>query len=75
MRNRRTLDAFSGTRAELLALLKRLHDGTQSIAGLSRLDALDVVCEALSDPQCSAADATLAVRVVGSLARSVGGGL
>lgn len=73
MRNRVTLDAFKGTRAELLALLRDLHNGSQEVDGLTRLQALDVVCETLASPDCSRADATLAVRVVGSLARAVGG--
>lgn len=69
---RTTVDAFKGTRAELLALLRDLHNGTQSVDGLTRLQALDVVCETLAGP-CSHEDARLAVRVVGSLARAVGG--
>ena len=71
--SRRTLDAFSGTRADLLALLRDLHTGAQSVDGLTRLQALDVVCETLASPDCSRADASLAVRGVGSLARAVGG--
>ena len=70
---RTTLDAFSGTRGELLALLRDLHTGAREVDGLSRLEALDVVCETLASPDCSRADASLAVRVVGSLARAVGG--
>jgi len=70
---RTTLDAFHGTRAELLALLRDLHNGAQSVDGLTRLQALDVVCETLASPDCNRADASLAVRVVGSLARAVGG--
>jgi len=73
--SRRTIDAFQGTRADLLALLRDLHNGTQEVDGLTRLQALDVVCEALASPDCNRADASLAVRVVGSLARAVGGGL
>ena len=69
---RTTLDAFSGTRGELLALLRDLHTGAREVDGLSRLEALDVVCETLAGP-CSREDARLAVRVVGSLARAVGG--
>mgnify|MGYP003419829556 FL=1 len=70
---RTTLDAFKGTRTELLALLRDLHNGAREVDGLSRLEALDVVCETLASPDCSRADASLAVRVVGSLARAVGG--
>lgn len=70
---RTTLDAFKGTRSELLALLRDLHNGAQSVDGLTRLQALDVVCETLADPRCTPSDASLAVRVVGSLARAVGG--
>jgi len=73
VRNRVTLDAFSGTRAELLALLRDLHNGTQEVDGLTRLQALDVVCEVLADPRALPSDVVLAVRVVGSLARAVGG--
>ena len=62
---RTTLDAFKGTRSELLTLLRDLHNGTQSVDGLTRLQSLDVVCETLA--------AREGARVVGSLARAVGG--
>jgi len=71
VRNRVTLDAFSGTRAELLALLRDLHNGTQSVDGLTRLQALDVVCDVLSDPRADRTDVVLAGRVTGALVAAI----
>lgn len=70
---RTTVDAFKGTRADLLALLRDLHNGTRKIDALTRLEAIDLACEVLANPNVDARDALLASRVVGSLARAVGG--
>ena len=45
---RTTLDAFHGTARELLALLRSLHNGAQGVGPLTRLQALDAVCERLA---------------------------
>lgn len=70
MRSRR-IDAFSGTRADLLALLRDLHDGTATLAGTTRLRALDAVCDVLADTRASDADVVLAGRVASSLAGAI----
>lgn len=38
------LDSFVGTRADLLRLLRELHEGETLIEGLTRLQAIDNVC-------------------------------
>lgn len=39
------IDAFVGSRRDLLRLLRELHDGETLVAGLTRLQAIDAVCE------------------------------
>lgn len=48
MNTTRTIDAYAGSARDLLALLRRLHNGEGTLAGLSRLQALDAVCERLA---------------------------
>lgn len=38
------LDSFCGTRRDLLALLRALHEGETLCEGMSRLQAIDDVC-------------------------------
>ena len=43
------LDSYKGSARELLRLLQSLHAGETLVQGLSRLSAIDAVCEALCD--------------------------
>lgn len=70
MRSRR-IDAFSGTRADLLALLRDLHDGSATLAGATRLRALDAVCDVLADTRASDSDTILAGRVASALSGAI----
>lgn len=46
--NRTTIDAYAGSARDLLALLRRLHNGEGTLSGMSRLQALDAVCDKLA---------------------------
>lgn len=68
---RTTIAAFSGTRADLLKLLRDLHDGTACVDGVARLTALDAVCEVLADTASDAGDVVLAGRVASALSGAI----
>lgn len=46
--NRTTIEAYAGNARDLLCLLKRLHNGEGSVSGMTRLQALDAVCDKLA---------------------------
>ena len=71
----RRIDAFSGTRRELLELLRDLHDGSATLAGATRLRALDAVCDVLADPSARDSDTVLAGRVASALSGAIVRGL